>query len=83
MFSFCNIFSLQVPTLFEKHKPQPLFPSTPKRPDSKKATCNGIHSNVKTDHYPQFDWPAYLEEQSTEAAPVKCFHHVSCACLQI
>ncbi len=69
----------QVPTLFEKHKPRPLFPSSQPPPEggSKRlgVCANGAAGNGESIRH--FDWPSYLESLNAEAAPVKCFHHVS------
>ncbi|XP_033631562.1 uncharacterized protein LOC117293372 [Asterias rubens] len=75
------IRKLKVPTLFEKHKPRPLFPSSQPPPEggSKRlgVCANGSAGNGESIKH--FDWPSYLESLNAEAAPVKCFHHAPLA----
>ncbi|XP_071489099.1 uncharacterized protein [Diadema antillarum] len=75
-----SLNNIKVPTLFEEHKPQPLFP--PRRDlflnakHSTSVNVNGVANGHMTNgHSQQFDWSLYLQEHDTEAAPTRCFCH--------
>eukprot|EP00057_Strongylocentrotus_purpuratus_P028404 XP_011682878.1 PREDICTED: uncharacterized protein LOC580021 [Strongylocentrotus purpuratus] len=69
----------KVPTLFEEHKPQPLFPPRfNNHKHSRSVSVNNTIPNgqVTNGHSSEaFDWTEYLQAHDTEAAPVKCFCH--------
>ncbi|XP_041462898.1 uncharacterized protein LOC121413942 [Lytechinus variegatus] len=69
----------KVPTLFEEHKPQPLFPprfNNHKHSRSSSVTNSIPNGQMTNGHSSEvFDWSDYLQAHDTEAAPVKCFCH--------